>query len=100
MLVYLHSADHEDTPDFCRQVLGNNAFQEYLQANADEFLLWGGDVRSLEAFKAAEVLRVARFPFVALIGYKQNRMQLVMRIDGRHFHIELLSLSRFEFMES
>ena len=47
-----------------------------------ECLTWAGSVLDYEAYQASFALRAEAFPFLALILYKQGKMQLVHRVQG------------------
>eukprot|EP01135_Chromosphaera_perkinsii_P007218 Nk52_evm26s745 gene=Nk52_evmTU26s745 len=79
VLVYLHSSEHQDTARFCRSVVANPQFIEYVNS---KFLFWGGDVRYQEAFRVYNSLDGIKFPFLAVIALVDNRMVVVGRLQG------------------
>jgi FAS-associated factor 2 len=80
LLVYLHSPIHEDTQPFFSNVLCSPAVQQYLDENV---VLWGGSVHQAEAYNLSNVLKAARFPFLALLACQSSRsVQLLERIQG------------------
>ncbi|EDV22401.1 uncharacterized protein TRIADDRAFT_58970 [Trichoplax adhaerens] len=81
LLVYIHSRMHQDTDTFCREVLCNEQFVEFI--NNNQVLTWGGDVDTYEGYReACEALRPATFPFLAVISQRDNKMVVVKRIEG------------------
>jgi len=79
LLVYLHSDDHQDTPDFCRNVLCTEAFKEYVDEN---FLFFGANVSSRGGFELSASLRATTFPFFAVIYVVQSQVNVVARLEG------------------
>jgi len=47
LVVVLVSEEHDDTPVFCREVLCDGAFSEWIREN--ECFVWGGNVADSEA---------------------------------------------------
>lgn len=79
-LVYLHSAIHDSTNSFCRNILCNDEVLEYINAN---FLVWGGDVDQRDAYMTARMLQATSFPFLGVLVWpadKSNPM-LLERIE-------------------
>ena len=79
VLIYLHSPEHADTERFCREVLVNPEFINYVDSN---FLFWGGNVVHQEPFRIFNSLDGTRFPFLAVVALIENRMSVVGRIQG------------------
>jgi hypothetical protein len=80
VLVYLHSSMHQDTDDFCRQVLNNQAFIDF--AN-ESMLVWGGNVWDPEAYGLSSQLGVSAFPFLGLLVPQSARaVQVADRVQG------------------
>ncbi|KAL3159233.1 hypothetical protein ABBQ32_011205 [Trebouxia sp. C0010 RCD-2024] len=79
LLVYLHSADHEDTDQFCHQTLCDPTFTHYVSEN---FLCWGGDVRKTDAFTFSSMLHVSRYPYIGLLSGSGNRTKRVAASEG------------------
>lgn len=46
LLVYVHSPGHQDTPTFCREVLGSQQFVDFVASNM--MLCYGVSVRTEE----------------------------------------------------
>jgi len=51
LLVYLHAHEHEDVPGFVENTLADAVFASFV---AENFVCWGGDVRTTEAFKVRQ----------------------------------------------
>ncbi|ERN16103.1 hypothetical protein AMTRI_Chr11g95210 [Amborella trichopoda] len=80
LFVYLHSPDHPDTSAFCRDTLCAQPVVEFLNEN---FVCWGGSVRSSEGFKMSNSLRASKFPFCAVVMAASNqRIALLQQIEG------------------
>ncbi|XP_065072138.1 FAS-associated factor 2-like [Rhopilema esculentum] len=79
LLVYLHSGSHQDTPTFCKDVLCNPGFKEYINGN---MLFWGCDVNTCEGHRVSKAVRETTYPFLAVICLRDNRMTIVWRIEG------------------
>lgn len=88
LLVYVHSAEHEDTDSFCREVLCSPDVVEYVN---NTFVSWGGDVRKADAFGLASRLNVSTYPFLALLAYSGSRTKLVMAVQGKVAKEQLLA---------
>ncbi|SCV72798.1 BQ2448_4335 [Microbotryum intermedium] len=66
LMVVLTCDEHEDDELFKRRVLTDT---ELLNALAREkILVWGGDVRDVDAYQASKALQFFRLPFVAFIA--------------------------------
>lgn len=79
LLVYLHSADHQDADAFCSSTLASPAFADFVGNNA---LFWGCSVDSPEGYRVSQALRESTYPFLAVIVLRQNRMMVVGRVEG------------------
>ncbi|XP_050299052.1 FAS-associated factor 2 [Anthonomus grandis grandis] len=79
LAVYLHDVEAVDTEIFCRNTLSNPAVIQYINNN---FLFWGCTASSDEGRRALNAMRGARFPFMALLVLKENRMTIVGRLEG------------------
>jgi FAS-associated factor 2 len=76
LLVYLHCDDHVDTDIFCRVVMPNQDFQDFVREN---MLFWSCSVSKPEGYRTSQALRENTYPFLALIVLKNNRMTIVKR---------------------
>ena len=79
LLVYLHSPLHEETEDFCRNVLGDEQFAAIV---SQRFILWAADVSHADGAALASALRVTHFPFVAMLLCRPNGEEVVDRLQG------------------
>lgn len=78
LFVYLHSPDHPDTPVFCDGTLCNEAVVAFVNEN---FVSWGGSIRSSEGFKMSNSLKASRFPFCAVVMPAANqRIALLQQV--------------------
>ena len=82
LLVYLHSEHHQDTDDFCRNILTHSELVNYI--NRNNLLLWGCSISLPEGYRVSAALKENTYPFLGLVGLKEhNRMLLVRRYEGR-----------------
>ncbi|GAX73327.1 hypothetical protein CEUSTIGMA_g781.t1 [Chlamydomonas eustigma] len=80
-LVYLHAPEHQDTPNFCSNVLSSPELVSYVN---DNFLCWGGNVQHSDAFQLSQRLNVTTYPYIALLNtLPDNRVQLVAALKGK-----------------
>lgn len=94
LFVYLHSPDHPDTPVFCDGTLCNEAVVAFVNEN---FVSWGGSIRSSEGFKMSNSLKASRFPFCAVvmpaanqrIALLQQVKTVIIRFDHRFCYVIL-----------
>ncbi|ESQ38460.1 hypothetical protein EUTSA_v10028607mg [Eutrema salsugineum] len=90
LFVYLHSPDHPDTPVFCERTLCNEAFVAFLNEN---FVSWGGSIRSSEGFKMSNSLKASRFPFCAVVMPAANqRIALLQQVEGPKTPEEMIAI--------
>lgn len=81
LLVYLHSDSHEDTEEFCRTILTNQQFIDFLTQN--QLIFWSSSVEYSEGHRVSVQLRESTYPYLALIGLKQNRMVVIKKFEGK-----------------
>eukprot|EP00271_Cylindrocystis_brebissonii_P014544 TRINITY_DN35906_c0_g1_i1.p1 TRINITY_DN35906_c0_g1~~TRINITY_DN35906_c0_g1_i1.p1 ORF type:complete len:518 (-),score=99.37 TRINITY_DN35906_c0_g1_i1:726-2279(-) len=80
LFVYLHSADHVNTPGFCRGTLCTDVVTAFIDAN---FVAWGGDVRTSEGFRMSNWLKASRFPYCAVVtGASNQRLLALQQVEG------------------
>ncbi|KAK8750655.1 hypothetical protein OTU49_014941 [Cherax quadricarinatus] len=79
MLVYLHCADHQDTPVFCRTTLSDPNLVEYVN---NTMVFWGCSVTTAEGYRVSQALRENAYPFLALIVLRDGRMTVIGRLEG------------------
>ncbi|KAL1191878.1 Plant UBX domain-containing protein 10 [Cardamine amara subsp. amara] len=90
LFVYLHSPDHPDTPVFCERTLCNEAVVAFVNEN---FVSWGGSIRSSEGFKMSNSLKASRFPFCAVVMPAANqRIALLQQVEGPKSTEEMLTI--------
>jgi len=80
LLVYLHSDDHQDTENFCRNVISSNEVIQQIQES--NILFWSCSVRKPEGYRVSQALRETSYPFLAMIVLRQHRMVVVARQEG------------------
>ncbi|KAK0227466.1 hypothetical protein EDD85DRAFT_958085 [Armillaria nabsnona] len=69
--IVLVSEEHDDDAEFKRTTLTDPDFVNFLTNN--DFIVWGGDVRDLEAYSASEKLQASTYPFVAFVAIQPTR---------------------------
>ncbi|KAI7899724.1 uncharacterized protein BX663DRAFT_520214 [Cokeromyces recurvatus] len=95
MLVLLQSNDHDDTENFCRNILTSNTLIEFIKEK--QILVWAGDVHESEAHKVSYTLQATTYPFMALIALKTPpgssaaKMSVIERLEGYQDVDELIS---------
>ncbi|KAG2312327.1 hypothetical protein Bca52824_023884 [Brassica carinata] len=90
LFVYLHSPDHPDTPSFCDGTLCDQVFVAFLNEN---FVAWGGSIRSSEGFKMSNSLKASRFPFCAVVMPAANqRIALLQQVEGPRTPEEMMAI--------
>lgn len=77
LLVYLHSDQHQDTPEFIRGVLTHPEVISYI--NRNNLIFWGASIKSHEGQRVSQALREYSYPFLALIALKDNHRMVVVR---------------------
>ena len=98
LFVYLHSPDHPDTPSFCQRTLCSEALSAFVNEN---FVAWGGCIRSSEGFKMSNSLKASRFPFCAVVMAATNqRIALLQQIEGPKSPEEMLAILQRVLEES
>ena len=80
LLVYIHANENPSSDRFCRNVLLNDGFLNFLSTN--EIILWGCDVSKPEGLRVAHTIRATTYPVLALIALKNGSMTIVLRISG------------------
>jgi FAS-associated factor 2 len=92
LLVYLHSDSHQDSQDFCHNILTNNQLIEFI--NQNNLLFWSCSVTYSEGYRVSQSLRESTYPYLALIGLKHNRMVLIRKFEGKQNLDSLLNQLR------
>ncbi|KAI1300187.1 FAS-associated factor 2-B [Halotydeus destructor] len=90
LVVYLHSEHNQDTDEFCSDVLTHPEVVSYIQRN--NILFWGCPISAAEGYRVSVALKGFTYPFLGLIGLKENhRMVLVRKFEGSTTVERLLS---------
>ncbi|KAJ0240902.1 Plant UBX domain-containing protein 10 [Hirschfeldia incana] len=90
LFVYLHSPDHPDTQPFCEGTLCDERVVAFLNEN---FVAWGGSIRSSEGFKMSNSLKASRFPFCAVVMPAANqRITLLQQVEGPTSPEEMIAI--------
>ncbi|XP_076950684.1 plant UBX domain-containing protein 10-like [Bidens hawaiensis] len=98
MFVYLHSPDHPDTPLFCGESLCSEVLSGFINEN---FVAWGGSIRTTEGFKMSNSLKASRFPFCAVVMAATNqRIALLQQVEEPKSPEEMLTLLQRVLEES
>lgn len=79
LLIYLHGDDHQDTPNFCRDVLSYQPLVDLINGN---MLFWACSVNYSEGYRVSQALRENTYPFLAMIVLRDHRMTVVGRLEG------------------
>jgi len=83
----LLSEEHDDTPQFCKEILCDEQLREWISSN--DCVVWAGNVADSESHTVSNTLNCTRFPFIALIANIPSptssspaQMTLLTRIEG------------------
>lgn len=71
LLVYVHSAQHEDTKKFLTDVMSSDIFLDFIKQR--HILCWGGEVSQSEAYQVANQFKVNKLPFLGLMCMTVSR---------------------------
>lgn len=86
LLVILISPEHDDTASFVQETLLAPEVAEFLDSNASELLVWGGNVQDSEAYEVSNSLNCSKFPFAALVAHtpqdSSTSISTIARISG------------------
>ncbi|KAL3422742.1 ubx domain protein [Phlyctema vagabunda] len=86
LLILLISPEHDDTSSFNRETLLSQEVLDFINAPANNIILWVGDIRDSEAYQVSTALRCTKFPFTALITHTPQQgstaMSVVARVTG------------------
>lgn len=80
LLVVISSPEHDDTPEFCKNVLASDEFINYI--NEKNMLIWVGSVTDNEGYKVNNVFSVTTYPFIGLVVVQGNRPIIAEKIEG------------------
>ncbi|KAL7750614.1 UBX domain-containing protein 10 [Sorochytrium milnesiophthora] len=83
-VVYLHSPEHDETDDFCRNVLLSTELTSFLRR--ENVLLWGASVQDAEGYEVSSTLHTTSYPFIAVLGVISTsgvaQVAVLERLDG------------------
>lgn len=78
LFVYLHAAQHLNTPAFCETTLRNEVVVDFINEN---FIAWGADVHKTEGYHMSNSLNASTFPFCAIVaGSSNQRIAVVCQV--------------------
>jgi len=80
LVVIVNSPEHDDTPEFCKNVLGSDVFINYLQEK--NFVVWAGSVNEKEGYKVNNVFGATTYPFIGIVAYQRKRAIIAEKIEG------------------
>jgi len=89
LLVYLHNNLHEETEEFCKQVLTHLEVINYIKRN--NLICWACSIDLKEGYLVSKIMRESTYPFLALVALKNNRMIIAKKFEGRTSVEKLLS---------
>eukprot|EP01095_Lingulamoeba_sp_RSL-Kostka_P017666 TRINITY_DN9339_c0_g2_i1.p1 TRINITY_DN9339_c0_g2~~TRINITY_DN9339_c0_g2_i1.p1 ORF type:complete len:358 (-),score=114.29 TRINITY_DN9339_c0_g2_i1:115-1188(-) len=69
LIVYVHSGDHENTPNFCEGILFTEIIQNYVDEN---YVLWIADITTKEGAVINKRLKVSTYPYIGIIHVNDN----------------------------
>lgn len=81
LIVYLHNNLHEETDEFCKQVLTHLEVVNYIRRN--NLLFWACSIDLKEGYLVSKVMRENTYPFLALVALKQNKMIIAKKFQGK-----------------
>ncbi|KZT54257.1 hypothetical protein CALCODRAFT_19086 [Calocera cornea HHB12733] len=94
LCVILMSEEHQDMPEFRRNVLTDPDLVRVLTDNA--ILMWAGDIRDREAYEVAQSLQATTYPFVAFIALQARGHRTPGASSSSSAATRLAVLSRHE----
>jgi len=80
LIVVVNSPEHDDTPEFCKNVLGSDAFINYLQGK--NVVVWAGSVNEKEGYKVNNVFGATTYPFIGIVAHQRKRAIIAEKIEG------------------
>ncbi|ORX68863.1 UBX-domain-containing protein [Anaeromyces robustus] len=80
LVVIVNSPEHDDTPEFCRNVISSDVFIDYLKER--NFVVWAGSVNEIEGYKVNNVFGVTTYPFIGLVAHQRKRPIISEKIEG------------------
>lgn len=67
LFVYLTNSDNEASQTIFNRVVTNQKFISIFTNSDSQNIIWGGDLKNLEAYQLANSLNVTKFPFLGLL---------------------------------
>eukprot|EP00210_Caulerpa_lentillifera_P002127 g2041.t1 len=89
LFAYIHSPEHEDTDEFCQQVLASSDVIAFLNQH---FICWGGSIDRSPAFVLATNLGATTYPFMCLLTSTPTQTTMVASIQGTITGSELINI--------
>jgi len=77
VVIYLHSDMHDDTKQFCNELLATETVEDLLN---DHFLVWANDIRAPEGHKLSLALEATSFPYMAVLT--NNKAGGISKLDS------------------
>ncbi|KAG1153707.1 hypothetical protein G6F36_014545 [Rhizopus arrhizus] len=69
-------------PNYFAETLTSTCLIDYTREK--NILVWGGNVKETESHEVSFGLKATRYPFSALIGFKDRKMTVIERLEGYH----------------
>jgi len=80
LVIYLHSEHGRYTQRFCSEVLSEDFIRGMLDEN---FLLWGGDIASMEAHRVSQMIHARQYPwFCVLLPASVDEIRVIGALNG------------------
>jgi len=80
LVIYLHSEHGRYTRRFCSEVLSEDFIRGMLDEN---FLLWGGDIASMEAHRVSQMIHARQYPwFCVLLPASVDEIRVIGALNG------------------
>lgn len=80
LVIYLHSEHGRYTQRFCSEVLSEDFIRGMLDEN---FLLWGGDIASMEAHRVSQMIHARQYPwFCVLLPASAEEIRVIGALNG------------------
>jgi len=80
LVIYLHSEHGRYTQRFCSEVLTDDFIRGMLDEN---FLLWGGDIASMEAHRVSQMIHARQYPwFCVLLPASVDEIRVIGALNG------------------
>jgi len=80
LIVIVNSPEHDDTPEFCRNIIASDTFIDYIKER--NFIVWAGSVNEIEGYKVNNVFGATTYPFIGLVAHQRKRPMIAEKIEG------------------